>query len=260
MHGLNFSIPCHFYVNASGFAAGLAITQKLKVHPDDSQPTDTPIIYDSLPFSKSQRRYPTYKRELCGLVKFTTKYDYLCKHPHLTTLIYTDHKPLTFFISLEVHEGIYGHWADQLQRLNVRIAYIPGPRNKAAYGLSRTIFKREDCLTTNNFFSEALADIKTHGPMWIWKDGPGGYNAFLDSLSQDEQDEIIENGLLHEMEVFTKESSSSHCAEWDQAYRLSDWFGFIYRFLKGEEKPKPDTLRKAFQYRIDVQINILWIY
>lgn len=105
--------------------------------------TDAPIIYDSFTFTRSQRRYPTYKRELCGLVKFVTKYDYLCKHPQLTTLVHTDHKPLTFFTSSDVHEGIYGHWADQLQRLNIKIVYIPGPRNKAADSLSRTIFKGE---------------------------------------------------------------------------------------------------------------------
>lgn len=173
--------------DASGFAAGLAITQKLKILPQDSYPTDAPIIYDSFPFNKSQRRYPTYKRELCGLVKFAMKYDYLCKYPHLTVMIHTDHKPLTFFTSAEVHEGIYGHWADQLQRLNIKIVYIPGLQNKAADGLSRTIFRREDCHPNNDFFSEALADIKAYGPMWVWKDGPGGYNAFLQSLSQVEQ-------------------------------------------------------------------------
>ena len=246
MHGLNLSIPCHLYVNASGFAAGLAITQKLKVHPDDYHATDAPIIYNSFPFNKSQYRYPTYKQEFCGLVKFTIKYDYLCKHPHLTTLIHTNHKPLTFFTSLLVHEEVYEHWADQLQRLNVKIVYISGPRNKTTDRLSCTIFRREDCRATNNLFSEALADIKIHGPMWIWKNGPGGYNAFLDNLSQVEQSEVLESRLLHGVEVFTTESSSTHYAEWDQAYRLSKWFGFIYRFLKGEENPKPDTLKKAF--------------
>ena len=91
-----------------------------------------------------------------------------------------------------VHERIYGHWADQLQRLNIKIVYIPGPRNKVADGLSRTIFQSEDCHPTNNLFSEAHADIKAREPMWVWKDGPGRYNAFFESLSQVEQDQVLE--------------------------------------------------------------------
>ena len=68
----------------------------------------------------------------------------------------------------DLHEGIYGHWADSLRRLNIEIKYIPGPRNKVADGLSRTLFHTdlkdasvEDC-------SKMLAD---QGPRWIWKDG-----------------------------------------------------------------------------------------
>lgn len=165
MHGLNFFLPCHFYVDASRFVARLAITQKLKVHSDDSQAIYAPIIYNSFPFSKSQCCYPTYKWEICGLVKFIIKYDYLYKHPHFTTLIHTNQKLLTFFTSSEVHERVYGYCIDQIHRLNVRIVYIPGPRNKVAHGLSRTIFRKKDCFTTNNLYSEALAHIKTHRPI-----------------------------------------------------------------------------------------------
>lgn len=165
IYGLNLSIPCYFHIDASRFAVKLAIIQKFKVHPDDYHATDTPIIYNFLLFNKFQRCYPTYKQKLCGLVKFITKYDYLYKHLHLTTLIHTDHKSLIFFTSLKVHERVYGHWADQLQRLNVKIVYIPGPQNKAADRLSVTIFQREDCQATNNLFSEALANIKIHKSM-----------------------------------------------------------------------------------------------
>lgn len=175
--------------------------------------------------------------------------------------MHTDHKPLTFFTSSDVHEGIYGHWADQLQRLNIKIVYIPGPRNKAADGLSRTIFKGENCHPINDSFQEALADIKSHGPMWIWKDGPGGYNAFLESLSQSQQKEVLTEGTLEGVEAFTTTVNEGNTvAEWDAGYRGSEWFGFVYRFLQGEEKPKPDTLRKAFKYRIDLTTGVMWIH
>lgn len=42
------------------------------------------------------------------MVKLATKYDYLCKHPYNTTVIRTDHRPLTHFLKSDLHEGIYG--------------------------------------------------------------------------------------------------------------------------------------------------------
>lgn len=144
MHSINLSLTSHFYVDASGFGAGLAITQVNQVEGSPKE-IEVPIIYDSFTLSRTQRKYPTYKRELYALSKFAIKYDYLCKNPNLPTVINTDHKPLTFFCESGCHEGIYGYWADQLQRLHIKIVYIPGPRNKVADGLSRTIFRAENC-------------------------------------------------------------------------------------------------------------------
>ena len=71
---------------------------------------DVPIKYDSFFFSPTKRKYATYKRELCLFVKFVVKYDYYCKHPFHVTIIHTNHKPLTHFLSSDKHEGIYEHW------------------------------------------------------------------------------------------------------------------------------------------------------
>jgi hypothetical protein len=79
------------------------------------------------------------------MVYFLNKYDYLCKHPYNPAVVHTDHKPLTHFLSSDLNEGIYGHWADQLRRLNITIKYIPGHRNKVADGLSRTLFRSPEC-------------------------------------------------------------------------------------------------------------------
>ena len=62
--------------------------------------------------------------------------------------MFTDHKPLTHFLGSDLHEGVYGNWADQLRRLNIKIKYLPGPRNKVADGLSRTLFQDADCADT----------------------------------------------------------------------------------------------------------------
>ena len=153
MYGINLSLPVHFYTDASGYAAGLAVTQFQDPTTADV-PTATstkevsvkvPVIYDSFSFNDTQRKYPTYKRELCALVKFVTKYDYLCKHPFIPAVVHIDYKPLTHFLKSDLHEGIYDYWADQLRRLNLSIQYIPGYRNKVADALSRTLFHSSDC-------------------------------------------------------------------------------------------------------------------
>ena len=144
MRGINLQEPIHMYCDASGRGAGLCICQ---AKAGESSQLEAPVLYDSFPFNASQQKYPTYKRELCAIVKFCSKYDYLYKHPYRPAIIHTDHRPLTYFLKSNLHEGIYGHWADVLRRLNVHIVYIPGYRNRAADGLSRTLFN-EECSDT----------------------------------------------------------------------------------------------------------------
>lgn len=100
--------------------------------------------------------------------------------------MHMDYKPLTFLTSLKIQKELYGYWANQLQRLNIKIIYISGPRNKATDKLFQIIFWREDCHIISNLFLVILANIKIYEIWWIWKEKLDGYNIFLDSLSKDE--------------------------------------------------------------------------
>ena len=180
MHGVDFSKPFHFYTDASGFGDELVVTQHQSIL-DDKKTIEASILYDAFSLSRTQRIYSTYKKELCVLVKFATKYDYMCKHSYNIITIHTDHRPLTRFLKSDLHEGIYGHWADQLRRLNIDIRYIPGPRNKVVDGLFRTIFQGEECLSSQDI-KNALSEIQKNRA-WVWKDGKRGYEEFLCSLS-----------------------------------------------------------------------------
>lgn len=46
MHGIDLSHPTHFYVDVSGFGAGLAITQKPTTELKRPPSLEAPIIYD----------------------------------------------------------------------------------------------------------------------------------------------------------------------------------------------------------------------
>lgn len=115
MHGIDLRLPVHFYTDTSGFAGGIVVTQFQDPITADSHATkavEVPILYNSFPFTSTRRKYPTYKRELYTMVSFLNKYDYLYKHPYHPAVVHTDYKPLTHFLSSDLHEGIYRHWAD----------------------------------------------------------------------------------------------------------------------------------------------------
>ena len=263
MHGIDLTKPVHFYTDASGFAGGIAITQyqdPRTVETYGNALVEVPIIYDSFTFTPTRRRYPTYKRELYVLVEFARKYSYLCKNPHQTTIIHTDHKPLIYFLKSDSHEEIYGNWADQLRRLNIEIRYISGARNKVADALSRTLFD-EGCTETRPV-AEAFGKLTQHGPQWIWKDGKDGYEAFLKSLQNAEREEAIEHGTIKGTSVFSlvATASTKTVPSWNEAYLRSEWFGDVYALLsyQSEGTPSAALLRKAFHYR--KQGEILWIH
>lgn len=107
MYKYNPVLPVHLYTDASRFAEGLVIMQFRPIK--SKKELEVPIVYNSFTFFSTQRKYVTYKRELCTLTRFVIKYDYLCKHPLYTTVIYTDHKPLTHFLKSDTHKGIYRH-------------------------------------------------------------------------------------------------------------------------------------------------------
>lgn len=268
MYGYDPSLPVHFYTDASGFAGGLAITQ-FRPHEAGQRYLEVPIEYDSFTFTGTQRKYATYKRELCALTKFVLKYDYLCKHPRNT-------RPLTYSLKSDAHEGSYGHWADRLRGLHISIQYIPRRRNRVADGLSRTLFRDDNCKADPEV-EEAAATLGREGPQWVWKDGKDGYEAFLEKLGGLEKEEVL--ATLHGVNVFfiglaaqvgldLGESSGISSEErtkasWKDAYLQSEVFLDIYRLHTVTDlspPPLPGTFQRAMNYRLDPDTGLLYIF
>ena len=265
IHGLDLTAACHFYTDASLHGAGLCITQ-FRMPPEafssgGNQLVEVPITYDSFAFSATQKLYPTYKKELCAVVKFCVKYDYLNKHPYNTSVVHTDHRPLVHFLKSDSHEGIYGHWADQLRRLNLEIRHIPGHRNRVADGLSRTLFQTDMKDASVEACSKHLAES---GPQWIWKDGKDGFEAFLRGLDSVTRAEVIDHGTAHGVSVFKVEAMTGQPGSWQAAYLASGWFRDIYRIHTMDHvdpgSMDPDAVVRALDYRVDTSSGILWKY
>lgn len=115
-HGLIPDVPVMLYTDASKFAIGCVVTQY-------QFNEEVPILYDSSTLTKSKRNYGTYKRELLGIFTFAKKYDYLFLGKE-KSIIFTDHKPLVYFMETSLLEGIYTRWNHLLSQLNIEIQWI----------------------------------------------------------------------------------------------------------------------------------------
>lgn len=145
MHEMNLKLFIHFYIDVLNWATSLVITQFQNVTLVNLSKSNSLmkifIIYDSFSWSLSQWNYLTYKKKLCVIVIFIKKYDYLCKHLYLSTVIHMNHKSLMHFLETDAHENVYDSWVNKLQRLNVTIKYISEARNKVINNLSRILFE-----------------------------------------------------------------------------------------------------------------------
>ncbi|KAI0995489.1 hypothetical protein K3495_g12690, partial [Podosphaera aphanis] len=177
MFGYEFDQPVNLYSDASKFAGGCCITQRR-----GEKGIEVPILYDSFTFSPTQRNYGTYKRELCAIVEFCRKFEYMLRSLSFTSIIWTDHQPIARFLDSIHHEGIYARWCSELRSLNIEIKYIQGVRNVVADALSRTLF--EETYDGIPSLEELGRMDETGQPKWIWKDGKDGYQELLSKIAE----------------------------------------------------------------------------
>lgn len=99
------------------------------------------------------------------------------------------------------------------------IKYIPGPRNKVADGLSRTLFG-PDC-DEDDRVSMIAEHLITTGSSWIWKDGKSGYDEFLETLNQRDKEEVTSEGTINGVSVFSMTLVTTENSPWEPAYKKS---------------------------------------
>ena len=76
LHGIDWDRELHMYTDASKFGAGCVVTQFQTAAEADTL-VEVPILHDAFTFSKPERNYGTYKRELCAIIRFCQKYSYM---------------------------------------------------------------------------------------------------------------------------------------------------------------------------------------
>ena len=157
------------------------------------------------------------------------------------SVILTDHKPLTYFLESSVLDGIYARWASELRCLGIDIEWIPGKRNEVADALSRTIFPDPDSGTPPvEEFGELIRD-KYGEPLWIWKDGKGGYEELIrkmaDPLRLESINELFRNGYntngLLKKDGLVSNLGEAHVRKPHEKYVCSEWYQDIVNYLVG---------------------------
>ncbi|KAI0995032.1 hypothetical protein K3495_g13148 [Podosphaera aphanis] len=107
MHDINIVLIVQMYTDASKFAVGCHISQlQYKSEEPAREKFPVSILFDSIKLCPVQRNYITYKRELLASIELTRKYSYMFP-PWDPSIIYTDHRPLTYFLKTTQAEGIY---------------------------------------------------------------------------------------------------------------------------------------------------------
>ena len=135
-HGYDPLLPTILEADASNAAGGCVIKQRV------GDGKENVILYDSFTFTLPERRYATFKKELCSVVRFIKKWHCYLGGMRETT-VRTDHRPLLGFqdsAGRGAVQGIYARWAEILDSANIKWEFIPGPRNAAADAMSYTIF------------------------------------------------------------------------------------------------------------------------
>ena len=112
------------YTDASDVACGAVLLQDGK-----------PVEFYSKKFTPTEQRYGTHEREAFGVVSAILHF-----RPILTGeefVVYTDHKPLTYWLDKPPVNERHARWMVKVQGLNLSIKYISGPYNFIADVLSR---------------------------------------------------------------------------------------------------------------------------
>ena len=124
----DFTQPFHLHTDASQFALGCVLGQKIKGK-------EHVIAYGGRELNIAETRCSTTEREALAVVDGIKRYQ-----PYLTGqkfYVHTDHGSLSWLMKVKDPTGRLARWALQLQQYDFEVIHRPGPQNGNADALSR---------------------------------------------------------------------------------------------------------------------------
>lgn len=126
----NFQEPFELMVDASDKGAGAVLMQTKGT-------LRHPVAYFSKKFNKYEINYSTIEKEALALLWALRHFEVYITTASTSTLVYTDHNPLTFVNRMKNHNRRLLSWSILLQEFDVKIAHVKGKDNVWADALSR---------------------------------------------------------------------------------------------------------------------------
>ena len=103
----------------------------------DSNGDRHPCAFISKTFSPAERNYEIYDRELLAIIRALEEWrHYIQGSPH-TTIIFSDHKNLTYFREAQKLNRRQARWSLYLSEFNVKLVHIAGTKIVQSDALSR---------------------------------------------------------------------------------------------------------------------------
>ncbi|CAF4800983.1 unnamed protein product [Pieris macdunnoughi] len=146
----DFDKPFILTTDASDVAIGAVLSQ-------GTIGTDKPVAYASRTLSDTEQKYSTIEKELLSIVwaiKYFRPYLYGKKFT-----IYTDHRPLTWIMSIKDPNSKLTRWRLRLAEYNYDVQYKKGKANTNADALSRVQIIHHNQLDNNPQPSTSAEDI-----------------------------------------------------------------------------------------------------
>jgi hypothetical protein len=125
------SKPFQIESDASNVATGAVLTQL------DSNGDRHPVAFLSKTFSKTERKYEIYDRELLGIIWALKKWRHYIQGSGHTTIVYSDHKNLTYFWTAQKLNDRQARWLLYLSGFDLKPICLPGTKMVQSDALSR---------------------------------------------------------------------------------------------------------------------------
>jgi hypothetical protein len=125
------SKPFQIESDTSKVAAGTVLTQL------DSNGDRHPVAFLSETFSETERKYEIYDRELLGIIWALKEWRHYIQGSGHTTIVYSDHKNLTYFQTAQKLNDRQARWSLYLSGFDLKLIYLPGTEMVQSDALSR---------------------------------------------------------------------------------------------------------------------------
>ena len=112
--------PFQIKSDASKVATGAVLTQ-LDLNGDRQ-----PVAFMSKMFMDTKRKYEIYDRELLGIIQFLKEWRHYIQESGHTTVVFSDHKNLTYFRTAQKLNDRQARWSLYLSEFDIKLIHLPG--------------------------------------------------------------------------------------------------------------------------------------